>query len=164
MPLTLDGNGDISGLVAGALPANVIGAGGVIQVVSGYASACTTTSGTTFVDSGITASITPTSSANKILIIVNVNGLFNGGTANLGHKLSIVRNSTNIHLFCTYVNYIGTGVALLTAASSNYLDSPATTSATTYKLQFAKSDSTSGTVSVQHNSDVSSITLMEIAG
>jgi hypothetical protein len=44
----------------------------------------------------------------------------------------------------------------------SYLDSPATTSATTYKTQIANPDG-SGAVGTQANNEYSTITLMEIA-
>ena len=71
MPLTLDGNGDISGLVAGALPANVIGAGAVLQVVSTAKtdtfSESVATGATSGDVTGLTASITPSSTSSNVL-------------------------------------------------------------------------------------------------
>jgi hypothetical protein len=52
-------------------------------------------------------------------------------------------------------------LALLGASSFSYLDNPATTSATTYKTQFANMVNTSG-VTVQAESSTSSIILLEI--
>jgi hypothetical protein len=135
----------------------------VLQVVSANYSTQTNTTGTTLVDTGLSASITPTSSSSKILVLVTMNGLLNGGTANTGVKLAILRGSTNINTFAQYTCYIGSSVALLASAAGNYLDSPSTTSSTTYKVQFARNDG-SGTVTVQANSDSSTIVLMEIAG
>ena len=144
-------------LVSTASPAS----GNVIQVVNATYSTIATNSTTTNADSGLTASITPKFSTSKILVIVNMAGLYNGGTASLGTQFQLIRNSTNIIQFARYTNY-ATGT-LFTQAGTNYLDSPATTSSTTYKVQFCKSDGTAGTVSVQQNSDTSTITLMEIA-
>jgi hypothetical protein len=138
-------------------------AGNVLQVVSATYSTATSTSGTALVDTGLSASITPTSSSSKILVLVTMNGLLNGGTADTGIKLAILRGSTNINTFAEYTCYLGSSVSLITSAAGNYLDSPSTTSSTTYKVQFARRDG-SGTVSVQANSDSSTIVLMEIAG
>ena len=88
-------------------------------------------------------------------------GLYNNAVANLGTALRLVRNSTSIDQFSVYTNY--TTGSSIQQAGTNWLDSPATTSATIYKVQFAKSDATTGTVSVQQNNDYSTITLMEIA-
>ena len=138
-------------------------AGNVIQVVSATYSTATITSGTTLVDTGLSASITPTSSSSKILVLVTMNGLLNGATAATGVRLAILRNSTNINTFAEYTCYTSASASLIASAAGNYLDSPSTTSSTTYKVQFARRDG-SGTVSVQANSDSSTIVLMEIAG
>lgn len=135
--------------------------GNVIQVVNATYSTQVTNSTTTNADSGLTATITPKFSTSKILCIVSMAGLYNGGTASLGTQLQLIRGSTNIIQFARYTNY-ASGV-LFTQAGTNYLDSPATTSATTYKVQFCKSDGTAGTVSVQQNGDTSTITLIEVA-
>ena len=137
-------------------------AGVVLQVVNATYSTQVTNSTQTNADSGLTATITPKFATSKILCIVNMAGLFNGGTGSLGIQLQLIRGSTNIIQFARYTNYASSG-NLFTQAGTNYLDSPATTSATTYKVQFCKSDGTAGTVSVQQNGDSSTITLMEIA-
>ena len=92
MPLILDGNGDITGLVAGALPSTVIGAGGVLQVVSNTSGNPVTTSGGTFVTSGITASITPTSSSSRILILASFPCTITASTRQL--TFTLFRNNT----------------------------------------------------------------------
>jgi hypothetical protein len=145
-----------------SIPKAALPTGSVLQVVQGTYSTVTSTSGTTLIDTGVTATITPTSSSSKIFVLVTMNGLYNANVASVAVKLAILRNSTNLNAFCNYTNFITTTAGLLTSASSNYLDSPATTSATIYKVQFARVDG-SGTVGVQWNSDFSSITLLEIA-
>ena len=145
------------------VPASGMPTGSVIQTVSASYATPTNTSGTTLVDTGLTASITPTSATSKILILVTMNGLLNGGTANTGIKLAILRGATNINTFAEYTCYISSSSALIASAAGNYLDSPNTTSSTTYKIQFSRRDG-SGTVSVQANSDSSTIILQEIKG
>ena len=137
--------------------------GAVLQVVSATYGTQVTNTTQTNVDSGLTATITPSSATSKILCIVNMAGLYNGAVNGLGHQLQLIRGATNIIQFARYTNLINTGTGLITNAGTNYLDSPATTSATTYKVQFCKADGTAGTVSVQQNGDTSTITLMEIA-
>ena len=139
------------------------GAAKVLQVVSATYSTATNTSGTTLVDTGLSASITPKFASSKILVLVTMNGLLNGATANTGVRLAILRGSTNINTFAEYTCYTGASASLIASAAGNYLDSPSTTSSTTYKVQFAR-NAGSGTVSVQANSDSSTIVLMEIAG
>jgi hypothetical protein len=137
--------------------------GAVLQVVQGTYSTQVTNATQTNADSGLTATITPSSATSKILCIVNMAGLYNGGNNGLGLQLQLIRGATNIIQFARYTNYISSALGLLTNAGTNYLDSPETTSATTYKVQFCRADGTAGTISVQQNSDTSTITLMEIA-
>jgi hypothetical protein len=75
MALVLDGNGtmtvgngDITGLVAGALPSTVIGAGAIVQVVTGTMNGTGTSTSSTYVDDG-SLSITPLLSSSLIVII-----------------------------------------------------------------------------------------------
>ena len=178
MPLILDGNGDITGLVAGALPANVIGAGGVLQVVQATKTDTFSTISTSFTDiTGLSISITPTSATSKILVMYSINtAQSNTAEAN---RFTLVRGSTQI--------FIGNGSSQTSPSTSyasnynltnspmgtfqynlnaQYLDSPATTSSTTYKIQMQVS---AGTGYVNRRADgnfdgtVSSITVMEIA-
>jgi hypothetical protein len=135
----------------------------VLQVVSNTTSTIVSNSTQTNADTGLTATITPSSATSKILCIVNVAGIYNGGVSSLGHQLQLIRGATNIIQFAKFTNYISTGTSLITQAGTNFLDSPSTTSATTYKVQFCKSDATVGTIGVQQNSDTSAITLMEIS-
>ena len=72
MALTLSGDGDITGLAVGALPPNVIGTGAVLQVVQATKTDSFTTTSTSFTTpTGLSLSITPSSSSNKILISLN---------------------------------------------------------------------------------------------
>jgi hypothetical protein len=161
MPLVLDGNGDITGLVAGALPSNVIGAGAVLQVVQATSTTSTATTSGSYVDSGLSTSITPTSSTSRILVLVNQQ-IRGSGRADPGFGIRLVRDSTTVlsrddGAAAAYVN----ATDLRYAYSIVYLDSPATTSSTTYKTQF--NSYASGTITAQNSSIPSTITLMEIA-
>jgi hypothetical protein len=146
MPLTTYTAGEV--LTAASLNANFsFAAGGVVQVKNAFITASFAATTTSFVDiTGLTISITPTSASNKILVM----GSVNSGTANSQQIITqLVRNST----------VIGSGVngsvwnGIMVNPSENYqhmwttpfmfLDSPATTSATTYKLQMASSSGTS---------------------
>jgi len=134
------------------------GVGSVIQVVNVTYSVLVSTTGTTYIDTGLSASITPTSSSNKILVIVHQSecGCSN---ANVGMALQLLRNSTSIVVIGPANAY---GPANANASiSTAYLDSPATTSSVTYKTQF-KLNSASGTAVVQSDTATSTITLMEI--
>jgi hypothetical protein len=164
MPLILDGNGDITGLVAGALPSTVIGTGGILQVVSNVTNTSVSVSNSTFVDTTLTATITPTSATSKILVLVSQNGMRKvSGQAADDIAIKLFRASTLIAQPAVYAAYTATSLNLYgLSCSLSYLDSPATTSATTYKTQIANPDG-SGAVSTQSNNENSTITLMEIA-
>jgi len=146
-----------------ALPA-AISTGKVLQVVQGSTTTQTNSSSTTLADTGLTATITPASTSSKILVIVHQNGIEKtSDSAGNDMKLILLRGSTNISnivIFSLYENEAkpNNGQTL----SHAYLDSPNTTSATTYKTQFSRPDG-SGTVRCQSSSTMSSITLMEMS-
>jgi hypothetical protein len=157
MPMTLSGDGTITGLAAGGLPDASItaadlasgaarsnfGAGAVLQVVQAYKTDTqTVSSGTpTFVDiSGLSITITPASSSSKFLIMWSV-VIGNGTDASHGY-VRLNRDGTAIALADAASNrtrassgVINTAIAGQTVPSTNvFLDSPATASAITCKL------------------------------
>jgi hypothetical protein len=137
-------------------------AGNVIQVVSAIQSSGTSTTSGTFIDSGLSASITPTSATSKILVIIT-QCIYSGGTTSVASATQLLRGST-VLLVEGYSFYVGDNFY---RSSFNYLDSPATTSSTTYKTQFRKNTG-GGTAIIYSYGDGggqtnSSITLMEIA-
>ena len=137
--------------------------GRVLQVVYGSTTTLVTSGSSTAVDTTLTATITPTSSTSKIAIFVSQNGLEkSAGNLNNGVNLYLLRNSTNLGLFTYALGYQGSTTTLITSASLNYLDSPATTSALTYKTQFANYYN-GASLRTQSNGDISTIMLMEIA-
>lgn len=144
---------------ATALPKAALPTGCVLQVVQGTYATNTFNSTGSLADSGLTATITPQFASSKILVLVNQAGVVAQSATN-GVTVTLLRNSTPILEFAKYLGYIIADI--ITNASSSYLDSPATTSATTYKTQFSRS-SGSGQVIVQANGAVSTIILMEIA-
>ena len=169
MALVLDGNGtmtvgngDITGLVAGALPSTVIGAGAVLQVVSATQNAITVTTSTSFVTSGLSVSITPSSSTSKIMLFLTGGGFYNGGVSNSAYT-TLYRGATNLGDATYGMERVYAGsTAFLCAHSISYLDSPSTTSATTYTAYFRSSSATS--VNFTYNdSGVVVLTAMEIS-
>ena len=138
-------------------------AGTVLQVIQAQTSTQVTTTSGSWSDTTLTATITPSSSSSKILIFVSQNGLGkdagNGGSA---VNLKLLRASTDLIVFANGIAYTGVSNILYTSSASvNYLDSPATTSATTYKTQIS-SYSNGGNIYAQKDG-ISTITLMEIA-
>jgi len=148
-----------TGLSWGALPT-----GSVLQVVNGSTITGANTSSSSYSNTNLTATITPKYSTSKILVLVNQCGCYKDGNANQGGSLIILRDATTLATIGERFagdNPSGS-VFSIGSISSCYLDSPATTSATTYKTQFS-SISNVGTIYVQVYSAMSTITLMEIA-
>jgi len=137
-------------------------AGQVLQVVNASYATETTSSSSTFADTGLTATITPKFATSKILVTVSQNGCFkNSGTSGT-LKLQLLRSSSVLALLAGAGGQNTASSVDFGSVSTTYLDSPATTSATTYKTQF-NSSANNANVSVQYQSSVSTITLMEIA-
>lgn len=139
--------------------------GTVLQVVNATYGTVVSTTSSTFVDTGLTASITPSSSTNKILVLLSLNGV--GKNANNAVGLRLVRGSTNILGIEGILLYTNSTAVNYASASTGYLDSPATTSSTTYKVQIMAAANVSAVyINNYYNaqSEVNStITLMEIA-
>jgi hypothetical protein len=137
--------------------------GAVLQVVQGVSTTATTISGGP-TDTTLTATITPTSATSKILIIVNQLVYLYGGGGDSGFQLFILKNGSTIYNNIFHSLYIASSSGspeLITNYPITYLDSPATTSALTYKTQ---ATATGGaTPSFQWATNQSTITLMEIA-
>ena len=157
MPTIIDGTAGIT------FPNSTVqaSAGQVLQVVQMTYATVTSVTGTSYVDSGLTLAITPKFSTSKILITTCLTGMFSSGVNGTVSFQRILRGATAIIAFDgsgTFVSNGGNGGGSVTFM---YLDSPATTSATTYKLQVTTN--TSGTVTWNNTGTNSSITLMEIA-
>jgi len=120
--------------------------GKVVQIVTGNTSTEATSSVTTYADTGLTATITPTSASNNVLVVVTQNGLVKtSGNSQSGINLKLLRGVTEIQRFANSVGYTGTTLTMYAGtAATQYLDSPATTSATTYKTTFANDVAATG--------------------
>jgi len=185
MALVLNGSGSITGLSAGGLPdgsvtaddiastldlsgktvtlaAGGTGYGKVLQVVTNTTYGLKTSTTNTFVDTGLSASITPSSTSSKILIFVCNYENYTATTTG-GIKWKLLRNSIDIG------NFGNTTLGYHQDSSNNYfnvqmqwMDSPATTSSVTYKTQFCSSYFGEA-VTIMPDSTYSVITIMEIA-
>jgi hypothetical protein len=134
----------------------------IVQIVTGSTDVQTGSASTTYADTTLTATITPTLSTSQILIFVNQAGCQKYAT-NTSMALRLVRGSTTILQMATIAGGTGSTADLNWGTmSATYLDSPATTSSTTYKTQF---NSTNGTTqaTVQHGGPTSTIVLMEVS-
>jgi hypothetical protein len=147
----------------------VTGAGGgkVLQVVQGSTSTSTTNNTTSYTDTTLSASITPSSTSSKILVMLTQKLFIALGTSDRGSiKAKLVRGATDIWENATiYFQTTGISGEIDRYVCVNYLDTPSTTSSTTYKTQFAiDSTATNKIAFSQYDSNLSYITLMEIAG
>jgi len=140
------------------------GAFRVLQVVSANYNTQAVNATGTYADTGLTATITPSATSSKILVLVNQAGVTKGGAnAATGCDLILLRGATSLSQFGYAVGYTNsTADNYVGCQTSMYLDSPATTSATTYKTQFKNQAAASG-VGVQVGSAQSNIVLLEIS-
>jgi len=164
--------------LSGSIPRASLPAGSVLQVVSTTKTDFFSTSSSSFVDiTGYSVVITPTSATSKILVLVDLSA----GIETEEGFAKLVRNSTDVYIGdangsaprVTAANMRINGGASTARVNMVFLDSPATTAATTYKAQVRTRNSV-GTVRVNINNDgvtndsqkpvsASSITVMEIA-
>jgi len=153
-----------SGAVLTAAQQNALrGAFRILQVVQGTTSTITSSSTTAYADTTLTATITPQSATSKILVMVAHGSVYrsNGNVFN-GVNLRLLRGATVISTFGAGIGYTGTALDLTNSCSTVYLDSPATTSATTYKTQFSNNVA-AASVQVQVSASLSTITLLEVS-
>ena len=168
---------------SGKVTASAFPAGSVLQVKSTTKTdAFSTTSGTYTDVPGMSVDITPTSSSNKIFVMIH---LQYGGTVNLYANAKVLRDATVVSLSTavSLSNQINSTFAFsgdndnfaykINSAVYHFLDSPSSTSALTYKLQVMTND-TSRTIYINRpiqndnasfiSGGTSSITVMEVAG
>jgi len=140
--------------------------GKIGQVVQSTSNTYIDTNSSTFIDTGLSTSITPTSTSSKILVTVHLNGVGKQNN-NTRAEFKLLRGATDIVGINSIVgstgdtseNYVGT-------VSTTYLDSPSSTSSTSYKIQFRSTDNLMRAVLQNYattvGSSVSTITLMEV--
>jgi hypothetical protein len=154
-----------NGNTATASGLGIGGVGKIGQIVTATTSTEVSNTSTSYADVGLSASITPTSTSSKVFVIVSSSlaGTTGSGSNNLLSLIQLVRGSTSI------AEYLGTRIDGVTnmqsggACSYTDLDSPSTTSATTYKVQQKLSTSGDGRTSFfSFNNRLSTITLMEV--
>ena len=147
------------------------GGGKVLQVVSATTTTATTIASTTLTDTTITASITPSAATSKVLILISASAITSRASDFALGSFSVLRGATEIMDNKNNDDAFGVQAYQSGATQSNwygqlgitYLDSPNTTSSTTYKLQAsAERTANSGQVIFQSNGNMSTITLLEI--
>ena len=143
---------------AGDLGLNTTGS--VLQVVTGEKSGYVSTSSSSYSDIGLSATITPTSTSSKILVCVNLVG---GNTsANAENHIAVIRDTTTVRIADRWMFSSG-GHANLHGALM-FEDSPSSTSALVYKVQYRTQSGTFRVNDFYNNNNRSNITLIEIAG
>tara|TARA_Y100000114_G_C11630752_1_gene264291 strand:- start:145 stop:717 length:573 start_codon:yes stop_codon:yes gene_type:complete len=173
---TLTGNLNVTGTttLSTKLATSNLGAGAVLQVVQGGRTTRVTHNSQTYGDIGVTATITPSSTSSKILIQLT-GTLGNSNASNLSF-IRLFRGSTQIGSgtggdtsdYNSFMSMLqDTTTYSYSGISGSFLDSPSTTSATTYKLQCAAYNGTAVMGGRPDNTNVATptlLTLMEIAG
>ena len=133
--------------------------GGVLQVVEGTRTDGTNTASSSYVDAGLSATITPTSSSSKVLVVVAAG--FGNTSSSKNNNVRIVRGSTEVRSF-SRVGFCGAGHVNAHQVFT-ILDSPSTTSATTYKVQYMTDGGNFRINDSSGDTSVATITLMEIS-
>jgi hypothetical protein len=119
------------------------GGGKVLQVVQGTLTGGVTSASSTFADTGLTLTITPSSATSKVLIITSLSSCLKF-TNDTYFEFKLLRGATNI-MPAGFVAWNGAAQGNDVGTTSlTILDEPATTSATTYKVQFASNGNNSG--------------------
>lgn len=180
MAISINGSTNvITGLAVGGLPdgcvdtdtlATSVTRGKILQAVTATTSTEHTNTSTTFADTGLTASITPSATSSKVLIMISQPYQLAASGADVGGTIRLLRDSTaidtglstsgNPHKFYTYVQ-TGTSLQFITHYTLNFLDSPNTTSAVTYKTQDSHYYG-SHSIKTQSSGFSSYITLLEV--
>jgi len=164
MSLVLDGSSGVQYPTGSnyQVPALNMPSGSVVQVVQGTLSTNFSTSSSSYVTTGLTASITPLFSTSKILIMYN-GSIASSPSSGTNAFTTIYRNSTNLEITSTRgfneSNFV-TGNYNGTCTTGSFLDSPSTTSSTTYTV-YLRSGSSSAILFAVDGS-TATITLMEI--
>ena len=140
------------------------GGGKVLQVITATLTGFASTTSSSLVDTGLTVSITPSSATSKVLVLLGAQGVAKD-QANGSADFQLLRGATAIQKFGDNMAYNNTANSnILASLSTAYLDSPATTSSTTYKLQFAGVSSARAGINqyANNNTTMSVITVLEI--
>jgi len=165
MPTVITGTDGINQVQAGSIQSDDLaaGVGGKVLQVVGFVTNTQVqiTAQNTFIDTTLEASITPSNSSNKILVITNQKGNHLGDVSTADTRL--LANGTEIYLTRQQAfRGLGSTDHRAIEYSLVFLHSPATTSQVTYKTQVKMTDT--NRIDIQKNGKDGSIILMEIAG
>ena len=147
-----------TGLAWATLPSS----GKVLQVVQATTSTQVINNTSTLADTGLTASITPSSATSTILVMVSQMGCMKTAAASTNSiNLRLYRGATDIAKIAGGGLDTATSLQQMASFTYSFIDSPATTSSTTYKTQFNNINN-GASVRVQQEGEKSTIILMEI--
>ena len=141
-----------------ALPSGV--GGKVLQVVNQRFTNYVTSTSNTYADTGLTASITPSSASNKVLITISLSSGFSGTGGNINAQL--LRDSTTVETYSRLS--FGSNSHINVQGCYMFLDTPSSTNSLTYKLQWKVDASTARINDSSSANPSSTITLMEVVG
>ena len=173
MPVTINGtSGVVTATSYSGSGGNLTGitTGKILQVVTTSTSTQSSTQSTSYSDNGVSLAITPSATSSKVLVMVNIGIQSHANAYNAGGSIKLLRGSTEIYtpMFPEIYGYYYSGSSdanMFDRYPIMVVDSPNTTSATTYKTQH-RSLNTSTTFKSQPsesgNQGTSYITLMEI--
>jgi hypothetical protein len=123
-----------------SIPSAALPVGSVLQVVRSHVTGKASTTSTSLTKLATSASITPTVSSSKILIIINTGIGNDGGNSNANFSIVRTIGGSDTTVFADVANKYGTPSYSSDAFSWSDLDSPATTSAVTYSLSGKRED------------------------
>ncbi len=177
MPVTINGNGSITGLAQGGIDGTKVvtsaaqPAGSVIQSVSATTTTTTSNTTTTYADTGLTASINISAGSKVLIMCVQTLDVQRSSSTAARCAIKLLRGSTDIFAPANTKNVgieggnTSTQNILFLPLHFSFLDTGASTGVNTYKIQ-GKVTSTSGSprVRFQDDSNPSTMTLLEIKG
>ena len=136
------------------------GGGKVLQVVQTTLTTLLSTTSASFVEaSGFNVAITPSSTSSKILVMVTTNTKNTAGDGKTNVTLARGASVLEANGLAFHSQASGATYSFSSSSAFNYLDSPNTTSATTYKVYFLGE---TGTANLNFNNSVGTITAIEI--
>ena len=164
MPTEISGSTGVNKIQDGTVVtgdlASSVDLGKVLQVLIVEDSTEQSISTTTYTDTGLSLSITPSSTSSKILCLWNMH-IYNGATGS-GFGTRLLRGSTNVFTTAQLYDTYSSASEMRVRSDYKHLDSPSTTSAITYKVQVGSYGSK--TIATNPESGQTQLVLMEIAG
>ena len=164
MPTTITGTDGVSQVQTGSIQSDDLAAGvggKVVQVVQDTHATEISTTSTSFISLGLSATINISSSSNSVLALVYHPARKVTTTSNTGYQSSLFRGATEVFSYINFMYFLGAG--LNAHMSYQFVDSPATTGNVTYSVQ-GKVHPNGGEFRLNDGNSESTLILMEIAG